>query len=122
MAAFDYGVLDAISDFESPLVMTRFGRSSTGIWDFNVNGKTIHVNNAQLEMDGVFESDDKIVSIEAKIGTKGDFIRRQLFYPYKYLRTLSEKPIINTFLTASGGSLYTHLFEIINDNEYNSFK
>ena len=122
-ATFNCGILDKIAGNPSPpLSLARSGRSSTGIWDFRVNNTTIHVRNAQLEMDGVFESEDNIVNIEAKIGTKGDFIKRQLFYPYRYLRTMTDKPIINTFLTASGGSIYTHLYEVTDDYEYNSLK
>ena len=129
LSAFNYGILDKIAgEPTANLKMTNFGRESTAEFYFSINNTSggapynIHVNRSQLEMDGVFESEDCIINIEAKIGTKENFIARQLYYPYRLIRDQTDKDILNVFLTYSGGSIFTHVFTVDDAINYNSFR
>jgi len=129
LSAFNYGILDKIAgDPAAGLKMTNFGREFTADFNFSINNThggapyNIHVNRSQLEMDGVFESEDCIINIEAKIGVKDDFIARQLYYPYRLIRDQTDKDILNVFLTYSSGSIFTHVFTVNDDQNYNSFR
>ena len=129
LSAFNYGILDKIAGKPAVgLKMTNFGRESTAEFYYSINNTqggapyNIHVNRSQLEMDGVFESEDRIINIEAKMGIKDDFIARQLFYPYRLIRDQTDKEILNVFLTYSSGSIFTHVFTIDDANNYNSFR
>lgn len=129
LSAFNYGILDKIAgNSATPLKMTNFGRESAEEFDYyikNMHGGApynIHVNGSQLEMDGVFESEDCIINIEAKIGIKDDFIARQLYYPYRLIKERTDKDILNVFLTYSSGSIFTHVFAIDDTQNYNSFR
>jgi len=129
LSAFNYGILDKIAGMPTnSLKMTNFGRESSAEFYFSINNTqggdpyNIHVNRSQLEMDGVFESKDCIVNIEAKIGTKDNFIARQLYYPYRLIKNQTDKDILNVFLTYSSGSIFTHVFTVDNAINYNSFR
>jgi len=129
LSAFNYGILDKVAGSPaSRLKMTNFGRESTAEFDYSINNTqscspyNIHVNRSQLEMDGVFESEDRIINIEAKIGMKDDFIARQLYYPYRLIRDQTDKDILNVFLTYSNGSIFTHVFTVDDTKNYNSFR
>jgi hypothetical protein len=129
LSAFNYGILDEIAGNPiTGLKLTNFGRESSAEFEYCVNNTCggapyrIHVNGSQLEMDGVFESDDCIVNIEAKIGIRDNFLARQLYYPYRLIRNKTEKEILNVFLAYSGGSIFTHTFVIDEPSNYNSFR
>ena len=129
LSAFNYGIIDKIvGDSGAGMRMTNFGRESTTEFEYNIDNifggepYRIHVNGSQLEMDGVFESDDYIINVEAKMGYRGDFLARQLYYPYRLLEDKTDKDILNVFLTYSGGSIYTHVYEIDDPLNYNSFR
>lgn len=129
LSAFNYGILGRITgDHDTELRMTNFGRESTAEFEYRIGNVLggepyeIHVNGSQLEMDGVFESDDCIINIEAKIGTRDDFLARQLYYPYRLIENKTDKDILNVFLTYSGGSIFTHAYKIDEPDNYNSFR
>jgi hypothetical protein len=65
------------------LVLTMRNRTTTPVFDFLVNDKTITVNRAQIEIDACYESLDQIVIFEAKLGIPSSFSIRQLYYPFR---------------------------------------
>ena len=127
LSAFNYGILDKIADSESrKLFMTDFGKEGTPEFDFYIKDTKcaelhrIHVCNPQIEIDGVFESDNNIIIIEAKNGLPSNFIIRQLYFPFRSLSYKADKPIINVFLTFSLGRIHIHTFDFKSIEEYNS--
>lgn len=127
LSAYNYGILDQIALGES-VTLTDFGRETTGKFDFLINNTrggdpyAISVEKSQLEMDGVFESDNYVLNIEAKMKQRVDFVGRQLYYPYRMIRERSDKEIINVFMSYSGGSLFIHTYKVGNDENYNSLE
>lgn len=74
------------------------GRMSSGEFDFKVNtiknkSIKIEVKNAQIEIDGGFESENNVVILEAKNSLNSDFNIRQLYYPYRLWYDKVKKPI-----------------------------
>jgi len=65
------------------LVLTMRNRTTTPVFSFFVNDKTIKVNRAQIEIDACYESLNQIVIFEAKIGIPNSFSIRQLYYPFR---------------------------------------
>lgn len=129
LTAFNYGALAEICGCDyNDLHITNYGKAFSPAFSFIIRNccggadYEIPVNRSQIEMDGVFESSDSVINIEAKIGSRDDFVGRQLFYPFHYLRQNTEKNIINVFLTYSGGSIFTHIYNIEDPSCYNSFK
>ncbi len=128
LSAFNYGILSSIAD-EQELKMTNFGRESTPEFQYNIanlaekhHPYTISVGKSQVEMDGVFESTDYVVNVEAKMSQRSDFLARQLYYPYRLLSEQTDKTILNVFMTYSAdGSMYTHVYKIDDPMNYNSF-
>jgi hypothetical protein len=71
----------------------------------NLSHKAI-VKGVQIELDAGYESDDKIYLIEAKIGLRGDFHIRQLYFPYLEWAQRSNKKIVPIFFVYSNGKYY----------------
>jgi len=129
LSAFNYGVIDDIGgEKRGSFSFTNFGRESSGDFEFRIGDVKqkhdyhISVQGSQIEMDGVFESKNTIINVEAKIGVKTDFMARQLYYPYRMLEGQSDKEILNVFMTYSSGSLYAHVFSVEDPFNYNSLK
>ena len=107
------GILD---DFlgEGRNAETFNGRMGTGAFDFRVDtvrgvSRSIHVENAQCEIDGGFENQNSVVIMEAKNVVHRDFHVRQLYYPYRLWRTKVKKPIRLVFCVYS--NMISRLFE-----------
>lgn len=107
------GILD---DFlgEGRNAETFNGRMGTGAFDFRVDtvrgvSRSIHVENAQCEIDGGFENQNSVVIMEAKNVVHRDFHVRQLYYPYRLWRTKVKKPIRLVFCVYS--NMIYRLFE-----------
>lgn len=127
LSAFNYGILDMVVNSESNnLHMTDYGKKHAPEFDFYINdteggdSHKIQVHSPQIEIDGVFESEDILLIIEAKRGLPTDFIIRQLYFPFRSLSTKTDKQIVNAFLTFSMGRIHIHTFEFKTKNEYNS--
>lgn len=115
------GILDRFIGTED-LVETFNGRMGTDCFDFNINRNDggslpITVRNAQLEIDGGFESDDCVVIIEAKNVLHDDFNVRQLYYPFRKYSRFVKKPIRLVF--AQYTNLQYNLFEFKFDDPNN---
>jgi hypothetical protein len=68
--------------------------SGTRTFNFSVDG-------VQIEVDGGYEG-DRLYVVEAKIGTRNNFIVRQLYYPFRMWRELGiGKEIVPIFLSYS---------------------
>lgn len=105
-----------LNDFlkTSENVMTFNGRMGTGIFDFTVDSysdvkRSVHVENAQCEIDGGFENEESVVIMEAKNVVHEDFHIRQLYYPYRLWKTKVDKPIRLVFVIYS--NMIYRLFE-----------
>lgn len=129
LTAYNYGILSSIVSGQD-LAMTNFGRESTPEFEFSINNLIdksnpyhLSVGHSQLEMDGVFESDDFVINVEAKMSQRLNFLTRQLYYPYRLLYEQTEKEILNVFMSYSAdGSLYTHVYNVRDPLNYNSFE
>lgn len=101
------GIMDRfLGEYET--VETFNGRMGSGEFDFRINrhnGQPIRLNvkNAQIEIDGGFENDNSVIIMEAKNVIHDDFNVRQLYYPFRKYRHLTNKPIRLVF------SQYTNL-------------
>lgn len=100
-----------LNDFlsEDNLCDTVAGRMKSGMFDFRANNlldnKTslISVRNAQMEIDGGYESQRCLCLIESKLNLADDFNIRQLYYPYRYWLTKVDKQIRPVFFIYSNG-------------------
>ena len=57
----------------------------------------------QIELDAVFENDQQMLLVEAKIGRPRDFNIRQLYFPYRHFREKTEKVIRPILMVYSRG-------------------
>lgn len=136
--AFASGMIDDL--FGETAIPTVSGRMGSSIFEFDIssfplltsfrkqrglNGTgnfTIQVNNAQLEIDGGYETDNAFIIIEAKNEAVSDFLIRQLYYPYRLWQDKIKKPVIPAFFTLSNDVFSFFMFEYENKNHYNSLK
>lgn len=92
---------------EDSLALTIRGRGGSSKFDFNFQGllknHRVTVDRAQIEVDSGYEG-DRVWLLEAKIGEPQDFLVRQLFYPWRYWKTITRKEIVPVFLTYSNRS------------------
>lgn len=97
-------LLNSFCDTEN-LVLTRRGRfgSNEFLLELPSRGGLISVNKAQIEVDAIFESEDVVLLIEAKIGFQTDFHIRQLYYPHIWLFKQTRKRIVPLLLCYSNG-------------------
>lgn len=98
------GLLDTFCKTKN-LRRTRSGKFSSGSFEIRLPSSpvTLEVKGTQIEVDGIFESEDVIAIVEAKMGHSDDFNVRQLLYPYKVIRPTTSKPLITLLLSYSNG-------------------
>lgn len=120
------GILD---DFlgTNNTVETFNGRMGTGEFDFVIDTsrnkkQSIHVKNAQCEIDGGFENDDSIIIMEAKNVVHEDFHVRQLYYPFRLWRSKVRKPIRLVFSVYSNMIFRLFEYEFTDINDYSSIR
>lgn len=106
---------------------TISGRMSTGQFSFEIisekeNTFPISVKNSQCEIDGGFESDTKLLLVEAKNFEVDNFLIRQIYYPYRLWRDKINKEVIPAFFTYSNDVFSFFIYEFQDDNRYNSIK
>lgn len=124
--AYVSGIInDVIND--DKVFMTLSGRMGTGEFDYKINssfGKDykVNVSKAQCEIDGAFESRNQLLLLEAKNNVFEDFIVRQLYYPYRAIKSTVKKNIIPAFLTYSNNIFSFYLYEVKDINHYNSLE
>lgn len=129
--AISYAAFSGIyDDFlgESVIASTQSGRMKSGDFVFRVKDnldsyEEVHVHNAQIEIDGSFETDQSFVLVEAKNVPHDSFLVRQLFYPMKaWEHRVFGKRIRTLFQVYTNGiyNLYEFVFE--DPDDYNSIR
>lgn len=116
---------DLIEEQCEPTISWRMSSSSFSfkiIDKISDTQKVIDVNNAQVEIDWGFESDSKLLIIEAKMWKWDDFIVRQLYYPYRLRKQKVNKEVIPVFMTISNDVFTFFVYKFNNDNDYNSIE
>lgn len=100
------------------------GREGSGSFSFNVGEISVDVESAMIEVDLGLEGENKIVLMEAKSQTPNDFIIRQLYYPYRRFKKISNKEINPIFFTYDKkNDLYNYWVYKFNDlYDYNSIQ
>ena len=106
---------------------TLSGRMKTGGFEFRIEtGKgsvsKISVDNVQCEIDGGYESENKLLIVEAKNVKSRDFLIRQLFYPYRLWHGRISKKVIPVFMTFSNDVFTFFIYEFVDPNRYNSLR
>jgi len=103
------------------LVLTIRGRKYTPEFSFNVNNTEIKTKGVQTEVDAGYESEDKIVLIEAKNRGDKNIIIRQLYYPYRQWQEHTKKKVYTLFFERTKANIYSiWQFEFKNPEDYNS--
>lgn len=110
---------------EETLAPTLSGRMGTKPFTFRISGekgkRQIAVDGAQIEMDAVYEGEESVTVLEAKMDLAEDFIVRQLYYPYRHLTSLGfSKRVRTVFLTYSGGVFDLAEYGFTDAEDYNS--
>lgn len=124
--AYITGILDDV--IEEKCLPTISGRMGTGQFDFKIRNIEVHntynisISNSQCEIDGGFESANKLALIEAKNFSVDDFLIRQIYYPYRLWEGRMRKKVIPIFMTYSNDTFSFFIYEFINHLEYNSLK
>ena len=77
--------------------------------------ESITIKGVQFETDGCYESNNKILLIEAKSMTVNSFNVRQLYFPYRtiYEKTKGKKEIISIFITKDKKTGIFHIWNFI---------
>lgn len=126
-AAYASGMIqDLFKDEE--ILQTVTGRMSSGSFDFNIEATTsnlkhnLSVENSQLEIDGGFETENKLMLIEAKNKVTDSFLIRQLYYPFRLWSKNVKKPIIPIYLQYQNGTYNFSIFKFSDPNNYNSLE
>ncbi len=108
------------------LFETISGRMRVDSFSFKVNSKEkqvdINVKKPQVEIDGGYESKNKLVLIEAKRTDPDDFIIRQLYYPYRFWKTKIKKEIVPIFFNYKNGIYNFYVYKFEDEMNYNSIQ
>lgn len=127
MQHLDYAYANSMlrTFMEDPkLILTIRGRKYTPNISF-IAGKYKHridVCSVQTEIDAGYESDSKVVLVEAKNSTSKNTIIRQLFYPFKQWSAHTNKPIHTVFFEKRNCEYNFWEFVFEDPNDYNSIK
>jgi hypothetical protein len=109
------------------LELTISGRMSSSKFDFkiqSINNTYMNISNenSQCEIDGGYESINKLMLIEAKNFTTKDFLIRQIYYPYRLWENKVKKEIVPVFLTYSNNIFSFFIYRFRDPNIYNSLE
>lgn len=113
-----------LADFlgDDAFSMTIRGRLRSGAFSFNFDNHELGVNGVQVEVDAGYEG-NRIYLLEAKMGTRDNFITRQLYYPYRMWDARGvTKEIVPIFLSYSDGTFYIYEYRFREHNQYNSIE
>jgi len=113
------GVFESETYLNEPI---KYGPLLSGRHRCSFNTKIQNTNittqGVQFETDGCYESDNKILLIEAKSMTVNNFNIRQLYFPYRtiYEQTKGKKEIISLFITKDKKTEIFHIWNFIFEN------
>ncbi|MGQ2226279.1 type II restriction enzyme [Fructobacillus fructosus] len=126
------GMIDIVLDTKDgdPLPReTITGRLKSGQIDYKINrtgsdkAYYFSVENAQVEIDGGYETLNKLAVIEAKNKLPEDFMIRQLYYPYTIYRKLNTgKEVVPIYMTHVDDIYSFHVFEFTESDNYSSIR
>lgn len=121
--AFITGMIDDILGEDS--IQTVSGRMSSRQFDFNIRTRkgsdfNVQIKNAQVEIDGGYESENKFMIVEAKKASVEDFLIRQLYYPYRLWNGQTYKEVVPVFFTHSNDIFSFFIFKFTDPMRYNS--
>ena len=109
------------------VAFTVNGRMSSGAFDFTIHGSRepgrrfpVSVQNAQVEIDGGYESPDAFCICEAKNMASEELLIRQLYYPYRLWRSKIAKPVVPLFLVCSNDVFHAFRYCFADEGDYNS--
>lgn len=90
----------------------------------NFNSEIININSVQYEIDGSFESDNKIMLIECKNKKIESFNIRQIYYPYRavYEHVKNKKEIICLYIVKIKDIIYIWNLKFRDHNNPNSIE
>lgn len=123
------GMIDDVMDtFDVDSVLTLSGRMSSTEFDYDIDitgssnrGFTLSVVNSQIEIDGSYETLERIAVIEAKNRIPEDFMIRQIYYPYRmYINKNLNKEIMPIFFTYADDIFSFHIYEFVDPFNYSS--
>lgn len=119
------GMIDFLIGEEA--VQTISGRMSSKEFNFNIRTRkgidhNVSIRNAQVEIDGGYESDSSFLVIEAKKESVDDFLVRQLYYPYRLWKDQTYKQVKPVFFTHSNDIFSFFVYEFTDPMRYNSLK
>ena len=123
-AAFAHGLLQHfVADDGVALSIQGRRRSPRFAFTFRGERETeLQVRGVQIEVDGGYEG-DKLYIVEAKMGTRSNFIVRQLYYPLRAeMARAVELDIVPVFLTYSNQVFTFSEFEFSDTGIYNSIE
>ena len=121
-------VAKILHDFtaEVDLYPTVSGRMSSSTFECKVSTSSgllnVRVENSQLEIDGGYEGESGLILLEAKNYISGDFLIRQLYYPYVLWSRKIGKTVRPIFLTYSNGIFHLREYVFDDINHYNSVR
>ncbi|MDR1350566.1 MAG: hypothetical protein LBJ59_07310 [Zoogloeaceae bacterium] len=126
--AYNSGIIkDALECSE--VAFTVNGRMSSGNFDYEIDNRNdlntrekITVQNAQIEIDAGYESQDKFYICEAKNIAVEEILIRQLYYPYRLWSRKISKPVVPVFLVFSNDVFHIFIYEFKDRQIYNSIK
>lgn len=96
--AYNSGLLSKFTRIDT-LFKTNEGRFYAKDFAFRVGSLgPIQQKSTQIQVDGLFESKDCIIIVEAKTRNMPDFIIRQLYYPYRHWSLATNKNVDTIFL------------------------
>ena len=109
------------------VVPTIQGRMGTGKFNYSIKTDSndeflIDVENSQMEIDGSYEGFTKFVIVEAKNHYMSDFIVRQLFYPYRVWKSITNKEIIPVMLIKHDNIFNFYVYTFDDNKKYNSIR
>lgn len=96
-----------------PLHATVSGRMSSRRIPLSIGGHELEVVNAQMEIDGGFESPELLCVVEAKNSLNADFNIRQLFFPWARFNAQLSKPVVPVYQVYSNGVFYLYRYAFV---------
>lgn len=95
--AYNTGLLSEFTK-SGKLYLTIRGRERTKKFKFSISASDIdiNVNGVQIEVDAGYEGEKDIILVEGKIGDRGHFNIRQLYYPYRHFKQLVPSKSVRT--------------------------
>lgn len=123
--AFNSGILAAFLDADE-MNYTVNGRMTSGEFDYHVtdlNSRQKHrlqVKNAQIEIDGGYETRNEFCIVEAKNIQADELLIRQLYFPYRLWEGKINKEVVPVFMSFSNDVFHVFRYEFKNIRDYNS--